>query len=98
MPEKGSFCNVSRPDVEVVALTRSRRGRDLVALIYSHASGTVDVDVSFPLLPIERAWKGTHLERSLEERPVDAGTVSVGIRPGELITVGMSLRAADADG
>jgi Glycosyl hydrolases family 38 N-terminal domain len=98
MPQRGSFCNVNRQDVEVVALTRSRRGRDLVALLYSHASETVDVAVSFPLLPIERAWKGTHLERSLEERPVDAGTVTVGIRPGELVTVGLSLRATDGDG
>lgn len=94
LPARGSFCKVSRPDVEVVALTRSRRGRDLVALLHSHVDEPADVDVSFPLLRVEQAWRGTHLERHLEDVPVDAGVVRLKIGPGELATLGLSVRGA----
>jgi Glycosyl hydrolases family 38 N-terminal domain/Glycosyl hydrolases family 38 C-terminal domain len=91
---RGSFCEVSRSDVEVIALTRSRRGQDLVALLHSHVHEVADVDVLFPLLRVERAWRGTHLERHLEEVPVDAGRIRLKMRPGELTTLGVSVRGA----
>jgi hypothetical protein len=94
LPPRGTFCEVSRPDVELVALTRSRRGRDLVALFHSHVDEPGEVEVSFPLLRVERAWRGTHLERHVAEIPIDGGRVRLRMRTGELMTLGLSVCGA----
>ena len=92
-PARGSFCRVSRPDVEVVSLAQSRRGRDLVALLQSHAGEPIEVDVRFPLMTVARAWKGTHLERHLREVPVEGEAIRLTIGPGELSALALSLGA-----
>jgi hypothetical protein len=63
----GSFCALDRDDVELVTVERSRRGHDLVAFLQSYAGEAVEVGVSFPDLPVERAFAGTFLERELRD-------------------------------
>jgi hypothetical protein len=82
----GSLLALDRPDVELVHLAPSRRGHDLVALLHSHASGPVDVAVSFGDLPVARAHVGTFLERDL--RPADG---LVRLAPGELVSLSLDL-------
>jgi hypothetical protein len=94
LPARGSFCTASRSDVEVVALTRSRRGHDLVVWLHSHVTSPTDVALSFPMLEIGGAWKGTHLERHLEEVSVDGNEMRIGVRPGELLTLSLRVRAS----
>ncbi|MGH2819711.1 MAG: glycoside hydrolase family 38 C-terminal domain-containing protein, partial [Actinomycetota bacterium] len=91
MPVRGSFCRVDRPDVEVVALTRSRRGHDLQVLLRSLAPGPGDATISFPLARIRRAWAGNHLERDLEEAGVRGQEVRVALPPGELRSLSLEL-------
>jgi hypothetical protein len=90
---RGTFCHVSRPDVEIVSLAPSRRGHDLVALLQSHVAEPAEVDVRFPLMTVARAWKGTHLERHLREVPVAGEAIRLTVRPGELSTLALSLGA-----
>ena len=97
LPAQGSFCEVSRPDVEIVALAPSRRGHDLVALLQSHVAEPAQVDVRFPLMTVARAWKGTHLERHLREVPIAGDAIQLTVGPGELSTISMSL-GAQTDG
>ena len=92
-PARGTFCHVSRPDVEIVSLAPSRRGHDLVALLQSHVAEPAEVDVRFPLMTVARAWRGTHLERHLREVPVAGEAVRLTVRPGELSTLALSLGA-----
>jgi hypothetical protein len=93
LPARGSFCTISRSDVEVVALTRSRRRHDLVVWLQAHVTSPTNVALSFPMLQIGRAWKGTHLERNLEEVPVEGSEVRLRVRPGELATLSLRARA-----
>jgi hypothetical protein len=93
LPARASFCRVNRPDVEIVALSRSRRGHDLVVWLHAHVTNPTNVALSFPLLPVARAWKGTHLERRLNEVAVRDGEVQFGVRPQELSTLSVRLDA-----
>jgi hypothetical protein len=93
LPARGSFCRTNRPDVEIVALTRSRRDHDLVVWLHAHVTKPTNVALSFPLLPVARAWQGTHLERRLEEVPVEGREVQIGLVPGELATLSVRLDA-----
>ena len=91
LPARGSFCTVDRPDVEVVALVPSRRGCDLVVLLQSFAPTTVDVRASFPLLPVQRAWIGSHLERNLEEVEVSEGEAQFTVPAGSYVSLTVDL-------
>lgn len=88
LPDRGSFCHVDQPEVEIVALSPSLRGHDLVVLLQSYAATTSDVRVSFPQLQIARAWIGSHLERHLEE--VD-GDVCFAIPAGSYVSLTVDL-------
>jgi hypothetical protein len=91
LPARGTFCRCNRSDVEIVTLTRSRRDHDLVVWLHAHVTKPTDVALSFPMLPVARAWKGTHLERGLQEVQVGGREVQLGVRPGELATVSVRL-------
>ena len=75
LPERGSFCSVEHPLIDVVALARSRRGHDLTVMLQSLSSESEEVCVSFGLLGVARAWVGSHLEKHLEEARVDGENV-----------------------
>jgi hypothetical protein len=90
LPDRGSFCHVDRPDVEIVALSPSRRGHDLVVLLQSFAATTLDVRVSFPQLQVARAWIASHLERHLEEVEV-GGEVRFAIQAGSYVSLAVDL-------
>jgi Glycosyl hydrolases family 38 N-terminal domain/Glycosyl hydrolases family 38 C-terminal domain len=91
---RGTFCAIDREDVEVVALAKSRTGHDLVVQLQSHVADRGHVRIELPLLRIARAWKGSHLERHLDELPVDGHSVSVPVGPGELSTLVLDVGAA----
>jgi hypothetical protein len=93
LPDRGSFCLIDAPDVEVVAFAPSRRGRSLVALLQSVAPTTLDVGVSFPLLPVRRACIGSHLERDLEEVEATGGEVRFAVPAGSYMSVAVDLEA-----
>jgi Glycosyl hydrolases family 38 N-terminal domain/Glycosyl hydrolases family 38 C-terminal domain len=88
MDDTGCFCTLDRDDVEVVALTGSRRDHDFVALIQSFAPEEVEVRVAFPDLVVERVLCGTFLEDRLTS--VADGRVRIG--PGNLVAVAVDLR------
>jgi hypothetical protein len=91
LPARGNFCAVDRPDVEIVALTPSRGGHDLLVLLQSVAPRPVDVHASFPLLPIERAWIGSHLNRNLEEVEVRQGEARFTLPAGSYVSLAVDL-------
>jgi hypothetical protein len=91
LPERGSFCSVDTPDVEVVAITPSRRGHDLAMLLQSFANETLEARVSFPLLPVKQAFIGTHLEREMRETTVEGGEVLCELAEGSLVCLAVNL-------
>jgi hypothetical protein len=91
LPDRGSFCFIDRPDVEMIAFAPSRRGRSLVVLLQSVAPTTVDVRVLFPLLPIRRAWISSHLERNLEEVEVNGDEAHFAIPAGSYVSLAVDL-------
>ena len=91
LPARGSFCIVDRPDVEIVALAPSRRGHDLAVLLQSLAPTTVEVRASFPLLPVGRAWTGSHLERNLKEVDVNGNEIQLAVPSGSYISLSIDL-------
>jgi Glycosyl hydrolases family 38 N-terminal domain/Glycosyl hydrolases family 38 C-terminal domain len=94
LPARGSFCSVDRPDVEIVALAPSRRGHDLAVLLQSFAPTTVEVRASFPLLPVGRAWTGSHLERNLKEVEVNGSEIKLAVPSGSYISLSVDLDRA----
>jgi hypothetical protein len=90
LPERGSFCRVDHPAVEIVALTPSRRGHDLVVHLQSLAPTTSDVRVSFPQFRVARAWIGSHLERHLEEVEAN-GDVRCTVPAGSYVSLTVDL-------
>jgi hypothetical protein len=93
LPDRGSFCLIDAPDVEVIAFAPSRRGRSLVVLLQSVAPTTVDARISFPLLPIRRAWTGSHLERDFEEVEVSGGEVRFAAPAGSYMSLAVDLES-----
>ena len=91
LPERGSFCAVEHPQVDIVALAPSRRGHDLTVMLQSFSSQTAEVDVSFGLLPVGRVWLGSHLERQLEEVEVKDRSASVSIPAGRFVSLSVEL-------
>lgn len=91
LPPRGSFCQVGHPEVEVLYLGPSRRGRDLVVWLECHAVEPLQAALTFPLLEVRRAWLGDHLERAWQEVPVRDGQVQVQLRPASLATLGLEL-------
>jgi hypothetical protein len=91
LPERGSFCSVEHPRVDVVALTPSKRGHDLTVMLQSLSSAYEEVCVSFGLLGVARAWVGTHLEKHLEEARVDGENVRFVVPAGSLVSLAVDL-------
>jgi hypothetical protein len=91
LPERGSFCSVEHPLVDVVALMSSRRGHDLTVMLQSLSSENEEVCVSFGLLGVARAWVGSHLEKNLEEARVDGANVRFVVPAGSLVSLAVDL-------
>ena len=91
LPERGSFCSVYHPRIDVIALTPSRRGHDLTVMLQSLSSESEEVRVSFGLLPVARAWVGSHLEKDLEEAEVDGENVRFDVPAGSLVSLAVDL-------
>ena len=91
LPERGSFCSVENPMIDVVALAPSRRGHDLTVMLQSLSSEKEEVCVSFGLLGVARAWVGSHLEKHLEEARVDGENVRFVIPAGSLVNLVVDL-------
>ena len=91
LPERGSFCSVENPLVDVVALAPSRRGHDLTVMLQSLSSESEEVCVSFGLLGVARAWVGSHLEKHLEEARVDGENVRFVVPAGSLVYLAVDL-------
>jgi hypothetical protein len=91
LPERGSFCSVEHPLVDVVALMSSRRGHDLTVMLQSLFSENEEVCVSFGLLGVARAWVGSHLEKNLEEARVDGENVRFVVPAGSLVSLAVDL-------
>jgi hypothetical protein len=89
-PAHGGFCTVDRPDVEVLALTASRRGSDLVVLLQSVAAQEVEVRVELPGLPVRSLRVGTGLERQLQDVAFD-GAARIRIGAGDLRALAIEL-------
>jgi hypothetical protein len=91
LPERGSFCSVEHPLVDIIALAPSRRGHDLVVMLQSLSSESEEVCVSFGLLGVARAWVGSHLEKHLEEARVDGENVRFVVPAGSLVSLAVDL-------
>jgi hypothetical protein len=91
LPERGSFCSVEHPLVDVVALISSRRGHDLTVMLQSLSSENEEVCVSFGLLGVARAWVGSHFEKNLEEARVDGENVRFVVPAGSLVSLAVDL-------
>ena len=89
--ERGSFCSVDHPLVDIIALAPSRRGHDLVVMLQSLSSESEEVCVSFGLLGVARAWVGSHLEKHLEEARVDGENVRFVVPAGSLVSLAVDL-------
>jgi len=93
LPDRGSFCLIDAPDVEMIAFAPSRRGRSLVVLLQSVAPTPVNVRISFPLLPVRRAWIGSHLERDFEEVEVNDSEASFAVPAGSYVSLAVDLES-----
>jgi hypothetical protein len=91
LPERGSFCSVEHPLVDIIALAPSRRGRDLTVMLQSLSSESEEVCVSFGLLGVARAWVGSHLEKHLKEARVDGENVRFAVPAGSLVSLVVDL-------
>ncbi len=91
LPERGSFCSVEHPAVDLIALMPSRRGHALTVMLQSLSSESEEVCVSFGLLSVARAWVGTHLEKDLEEAEVDGENVRFSVPAGSLVSLAVDL-------
>jgi hypothetical protein len=91
LPERGSFCSVEHPLVDVVALMSSRRGHDLTVMLQSLSSEKEEVCVSFGLLSVALAWVGSHLERHLEEASVEGENIRFVVPAGSLVSLAVDL-------
>ena len=91
LPERGSFCSVEHPQVDVIAVMPSRRGHDLTVMLQSLSSENKEVCVSFGLLRVARAWVGSHLEKQLEDARVDGEDVRFVVPAGSLVSLAMDL-------
>jgi hypothetical protein len=91
LQERGSFCSVDHPLMDVVAIAPSRRGHGLVMMLQSLSSESEEVCVSFGLLGVARARVGSHLERHLEEARVDGENVRFAVPAGSLVSVAVDL-------
>jgi hypothetical protein len=91
LPERGSFCSVEHPLVDVVALAPSKRGHDLTVMLQSLSSAYEEVCVSFGLLGVVRAWVGSHLEKHLEEAKVDGENIRFVVPAGSLVSLVVDL-------
>jgi hypothetical protein len=87
MPAIGSFVTVSNALVEVVALTPTRRGDDVVALLQSLAPESVTTRIACPTLPIGRISAGNYLQRQMRELPTVDGEAELTLAPGAYIAV-----------
>jgi hypothetical protein len=94
VPARGSLCGLDRSDVELLTISGSRRGHDLMLLLQSHAPVPVQASVSLPLLRVRRSWKGSYLERGLSEIANDGHSVNVGLDAGELCSLSLDLEGA----
>jgi hypothetical protein len=94
-PARASFCEVSEPLVEVVAIAPSRRGHVMVVFLHSLAPEPVEARLSFPALAVRRAFAGTFLERDLREVALQSGGAAVVLTPGAYVAVALDL--ADGD-
>ncbi len=86
---RGSLLALDRPEVELVHLAPSRRGRDLVVFLHSHAEEPIELEVAFGDLRVSRALVGTFLERDLRE----TGS-RLRIEPGALVSLSLDLEGA----
>jgi hypothetical protein len=91
LPERGSFCSVEHPRMDVVALAPSKRGHDITVMLQSLSSGNEEVCVSLGLLRVARAWIGSHLERHLEEARVEGENVRFVVPAGSLVSLVVDL-------
>jgi hypothetical protein len=91
LPERGSFCSLEHPLMDVVALTPSRRGHCLTMMLQSLSSENEEVCVSFGLLGVARAWVGSHLEKHLKEARVDGKNVRFVVPAGSLVSLAVDL-------
>jgi hypothetical protein len=91
LPERGNFCSVDHPQIDVIALMPSRRGHDLTVMLQSLSSDNEEVNVSFGLLRAARAWVGSHLEKNLEEVRVDGENVRFVVPAGSLVSLVVDL-------
>jgi hypothetical protein len=91
LPASGTFVEVLNGLVDVVAIAPSRRGNALTIYLHSLAPEAIDATLRFPLLEVQRAYIGTHLERSLAELPLSNGTVSVPLAPGAFVALNLDL-------
>ncbi len=91
LPERGSFCSVDHPRIDVVALTPSRRGHDLTVMLQSLSSEKEEVCVSFGMLSVARAWVGSHLERHLQEARVEGENIRFAVSAGGLVSLAVDL-------
>jgi len=81
-----SFAATDSPDVEIAAIKRTEAGRALVLRVCETAGRhtTATVTLGFPARGV---WRGTLSEERRAELPLDAGTVSVSLRPWEIGTL-----------
>jgi hypothetical protein len=93
LPERGTFCSVEHPLVDIIALAPSRREHDLTVMLQSLSSAYEEVCVSFGLLGVARAWVGTHLEKYLEEARVDGENVRFTVPAGSLVSLVVDLES-----
>jgi hypothetical protein len=91
LPERGNFCSVDHPRIDVIALMPSRRGHDLTVMLQSLSSENEEVGVSFGLLRAARGWVGSHLEKNLEEVRVDGENVRFVVPAGSLVSLAVDL-------
>jgi hypothetical protein len=91
LPGAGSFCELDGAGVDVVTLAPSRAGHGLVVMLHSLAAAPASVRLRFPLLPVRRAWEGSHLQRDLREVPLRAGEATLTIAPGAYRALALEL-------
>jgi hypothetical protein len=91
LPAAGSFCELEGGEVDIVTLAPSRAGHGLVVMLHSLAAEPARVRLRFPLLPVRRAWEGSHLERDLRELPLLAGEATLTVAPGAYRALALEL-------
>jgi alpha-mannosidase len=87
---RGCLLSVDRPGVSIEAVKRADRSDHVVVRICevwgSRGPARLTLD-----LPLAAAWRSDLLERDLAEVPLDGRTVTLDLRPFELVTVKFAL-------